>query len=900
MPPAACHAPLPPGYDPNSLDDLRRYTRDALALLKKYFIIHTSHPDRFFEMAVQKRLTRLPDEMEADLSARPHVVAEAIAEVNVLCEGFGKEFTARGNRLSRYSKIGGDDGEDENTEPLTYEELPRLIQSGPRHAGPLKNFFDATERLKLRRRHTDYPRPADTLFPERTAAASSSNTTANDNSSTYDDKPPNAFALSGDERTHVRAALLGRGMCTKKKHEVAIMDDTIRAVLREAATAAGTESLTVMNIGEGKGYVSRVLSICEGTPVVGVDCNPLHKEVALDRLEPLLEVASATQHQRKQILNLNYCARGRTTCVTCRVGPETDWVEVLKGCVPICGEDGVEIATGDGAAAAAGDDNDFLSASAPAGGIQQAASAAAAASTLQSKATCTACGKIIRCQNGAPLVKHARQHADRVAHKLKMREKEKETKMAEQTSNISIPEAELKFAQLGEWAVNFTPDQLAAKVGAELFVPFVDPSAAGKRGRDDGESSAAPVCELPRATDVIVTECVPSVGTQKGQKGKDPKNATVADDGADSGEAAAAATEEVTRRVTVVGYDDSSSRYKVFTHEGAAVLERKSGVASGKSGMRGLQVTDGVRSVVALEPMAPIVHPITVPSLSSVVLMGLHTCGDLGSAICRLYRETGAPAMVLVSCCWHALTAEGFPMSSLVRDDREFATNSLSLMLATQPLDAFASSSSEEHYGSSRLLFYRSMFALLWEDLRERCGENNAVSACDFCRHRPVLDRSFLRALARDKHTLTFMQFCHRVRDEAMCVEGYLPRVAAALGNASDEGVRDYLFGRDGHESRYTALAKECEALYFRKLYASFVGFTTLRMWMSHLMEGLLLVDRLLFLCETSATEDERLSLVPLFDGALSPRLFAILALRNRARTAPTTITNTPEAGVSC
>ena len=69
--------------------------------------------------------------------------------------------------------------------------------------------------------------------------------------------------------------------------------------------------------------------------------------------------------------------------------------------------------------------------------------------------------------------------------------------------------------------------------------------------------------------------------------------------------------------------------------------------------------------------------------------------------------------------------------------------------------------------------------------------------------------------------------------------------------------------------------------------FRAFVGLTVLRIWMSHLIEGLFLMDRVLFLQEAlsaafpeGSEEGAAVSLVPLFDGALSPRMFGLLALR--------------------
>lgn len=45
---------------------------------------------------------------------------------------------------------------------------------------------------------------------------------------------------------------------------------------------------TMINIGEGKGYVSRAVALCDALQVIGLDCNPNHREGAVQRIEQLL------------------------------------------------------------------------------------------------------------------------------------------------------------------------------------------------------------------------------------------------------------------------------------------------------------------------------------------------------------------------------------------------------------------------------------------------------------------------------------------------------------------------------------------------------------------------------------------------------------------------------------
>lgn len=156
----------------------------------------------------------------------------------------------------------------------------------------------------------------------------------------------------------------------------------------------------------------------------------------------------------------------------------------------------------------------------------------------------------------------------------------------------------------------------------------------------------------------------------------------------------------------------------------------------------------------------------------------------------------------------------------------------------------------------------------------------------------PQLEPAFLRRMARLKHHITFVQFV-------------------------DEVCKEYVYAASARATAYTWHSKVCfhcrtiqEGVIQRAVqsgsvecfgdrllrvyFAKFVGFTILRMWMCHIPETILLLDRVLYLHETLVSVDEKeassggggggehsaVSLVPLFDGALSPRMYGVLARR--------------------
>ena len=130
-------------------------------------------------------------------------------------------------------------------------------------------------------------------------------------------------------------------------------------------------------------------------------------------------------------------------------------------------------------------------------------------------------------------------------------------------------------------------------------------------------------------------------------------------------------------------------------------------------------------------PFAPSVHyPVAVPSLHNCILVGLHTCGNLGSDICRLFTQCNARGLLLVSCCWHALTTHGFPLSAALQS-RSMTLSQLSLQLATQPADMWATANPVGHRSSAKLLFFRSLLKLLWRKMDNEwtlCNSTSAIS----------------------------------------------------------------------------------------------------------------------------------------------------------------------------
>lgn len=179
------------------------------------------------------------------------------------------------------------------------------------------------------------------------------------------------------------------------------------------------------------------------------------------------------------------------------------------------------------------------------------------------------------------------------------------------------------------------------------------------------------------------------------------------------------------------------------------------------------------------------------------------------------------------------------------------------------------------HWWSQRLLFFRAVLPKLFPSLP-----------------RAALQPQFLRNIAKRKVGLRFDDFAVSVAGEyhpAECCPSW-------LSTASEEPKRPSVGGAAASVLYPSEAALRTAAL---SLYASlapvhlrrFLGLGFLRNWLAPLLEGWLLFDRAGYVAEQLAASAGATSgrgvvgpgdvtLLPLFDGRVSPRLFAILASR--------------------
>ncbi|XP_043246486.1 protein RRNAD1-like [Amphibalanus amphitrite] len=206
-------------------------------------------------------------------------------------------------------------------------------------------------------------------------------------------------------------------------------------------------------------------------------------------------------------------------------------------------------------------------------------------------------------------------------------------------------------------------------------------------------------------------------------------------------------------------------------------------------------------------------------------LTGLHCCGDLAPQLLRLLvRLPEARALLLLSCCYHK-AADG---------------RLLSRRLATVRLG---------HFGR-RLACQQSVSA--W------CHQ----SAADHARHATAVGwRALLEVVAQR----TGLTVSDRRRHGTHRYANFAEYAAAMLGAADDNADCDQRLLQCTANDVFKQYGAQLQCVEF---------LTALQACLQPVLEGLLLLDRMLFLREHAISAE----LMPLFEDQLSPRTWALMA----------------------
>ncbi|XP_068212671.1 uncharacterized protein [Palaemon carinicauda] len=217
-------------------------------------------------------------------------------------------------------------------------------------------------------------------------------------------------------------------------------------------------------------------------------------------------------------------------------------------------------------------------------------------------------------------------------------------------------------------------------------------------------------------------------------------------------------------------------------------------------------------------------------------LLGLHTCGDLGPTLLRIFTNLpSCQAVVSVGCCYMKLTVDekkssysGYPMSTFVQSLRHYCLSYEAREVACHAIEIY---SNRLYSGADNLKVHCYRAAL--EEI--------------IVKHWPEHRHAGLRSV-NHAHEMEFSQYA-----EAAVTR--LSDVSLSNDDVNSERTRANL-------SRWMQV----------------VVYYSLRLLLAPVVESIILLDRLLFLYEN----DIEGILLPAFDPHLSPRNHVLVAIKNK------------------
>ncbi|KAK8698361.1 hypothetical protein V6N13_114483 [Hibiscus sabdariffa] len=294
----------------------------------------------------------------------------------------------------------------------------------------------------------------------------------------------------------------------------------------------------------------------------------------------------------------------------------------------------------------------------------------------------------------------------------------------------------------------------------------------------------------------------------------------------------------------------------------------------------------------------------------SLVLAGLHVCGDLSVTMLKTLLECEeVRAVISIGCCYNLLSEEGFengriqygfPMSCGVRH-ANFCLGKSSRDLACQSAERWKSLGKDAGVHNFELHAFRAAFQMVLHKFFPEVGTTSP-------------------SIGRQGKSLRLKQQRKIIESEPCAEESTysdLPHRACNMGEAcsiiqsgeSEAGARldmDALLNKmslhagsrcegDASADKYSLFEKFCESGLYRlglkpsndlnfhdiwkevEPYVNLIGvYWSLRAAFGPLLETLILLDRLLFLQEQGGELEA--VMLPIFDPAISPRNVAVIA----------------------
>jgi len=212
-------------------------------------------------------------------------------------------------------------------------------------------------------------------------------------------------------------------------------------------------------------------------------------------------------------------------------------------------------------------------------------------------------------------------------------------------------------------------------------------------------------------------------------------------------------------------------------------------------------------------------------------IVGLHTCGDLGPVLIKMFtQDSGAVMLNSVGCCYMKIQ-EHFPMSSFVESQAWHGLTYTSTELACHALEMYTERLRTGQEDKLKVHCYR---ALLEKLLR---GRNENLRHC------------ILKSVAR-AHEMSFSAYVNKATSNLV------------LNGSLSCFTEEELSGPN--------ISAQLQQWW------EVVTFYTLRLAMAPVIETVILLDRSLFLYEKSRDS----IIIPLFDPVMSPRNQVIVAVK--------------------
>jgi len=212
-------------------------------------------------------------------------------------------------------------------------------------------------------------------------------------------------------------------------------------------------------------------------------------------------------------------------------------------------------------------------------------------------------------------------------------------------------------------------------------------------------------------------------------------------------------------------------------------------------------------------------------------ILGLHTCGDLGPVLIKMFtQDTDAVMLNSVGCCYMKIH-EHFPMSCFTKEQAWHQLSYTSNELACHALEMYTDRLRREQEDKLKVHCYRALLEKLL------IGRNEDFRHC------------ILKTVAR-AHEMSFVDY-----------------VIKATSNLVNSGRLEAFSEEELTDPKIGAQLEQ---------WWEVVTFYTLRLAMAPVIETVILLDRCLFLYENNVDN----MMIPLFDPIMSPRNQVIVAVK--------------------